>query len=361
MGNDWLADAWGDNPLSDPAISDAETTSDAAEGKATGFSDWHPAAHGYVEDKPDPDSVPYRSSSSRSFPRTRGGGAVTQHDAEPRTQNASSKTSAERTSGARKKRRNPDWKKGFRRPKNTEKSPFAPAIGAHRAEEEHPEKVRKKKRSSGPLFREGSALNEPLSTEEEALIRGIAAEEKTNVPGTNRSGRWKQREEPDPYTRAKTLVYNQLAYSAKSRAQLQKKLVDKGFEESLIESLLDKFEAAHLIDDAEYARSFVEQRGKHKKLSRTALRRELKERGITGELAEDALAARTDEDEHRDAAELVRKKLRPSMNFSDRTEKEKIMRRLVGMLARRGYSSSVAFSVVKEEIEKYRSEQEEDC
>ncbi len=98
MGNDWLADAWGDNPLSDPAISDAETTSDAAEGKATGFSDWHPAAHGYVEDKPDPDSVPYRSSSSRSFPRTRGGGAVTQHDAEPRTQNASSKTSAERTS-----------------------------------------------------------------------------------------------------------------------------------------------------------------------------------------------------------------------------------------------------------------------
>ena len=83
MGNDWLADAWGDNPLSDPAISDAETTSDAAEGKATGFSDWHPAAHGYVEDKPDPDSAPYRSSSSRSFPRTRGGGAAAQHDAEP--------------------------------------------------------------------------------------------------------------------------------------------------------------------------------------------------------------------------------------------------------------------------------------
>ncbi|VEJ29002.1 Regulatory protein recX [Rothia dentocariosa] len=200
-----------------------------------------------------------------------------------------------------------------------------------------------------------------MSTEEEALIRGIAAEEKTNVPGTNRSGRWKQREEPDPYRRAKILVYNQLAYSAKSRAQLQKKLADKGFEESLIEPLLDKFEAAHLIDDAEYAHSFVEQRGKHKKLSLTALRRELKERGITGELAEDALAARTDEDERQDAAELVRKKLRPSMNFSDRTEKEKIMRRLVGMLARRGYSSSVAFSVVKEEIERYRSEQEEDC
>ncbi len=74
MGNNWLADAWGDNPLSDPAISDAETISDAAEGKATGFSDWHPAAHGHVEDKPDPDSAPYRSSSSRSLPRTRGEG-----------------------------------------------------------------------------------------------------------------------------------------------------------------------------------------------------------------------------------------------------------------------------------------------
>ena len=167
-------------------------------------------------------------------------------------------------------------------------------------------------------------------------------------------------EKKQTYTRAKTIVYNQLAYSAKSRAQLHKKLESKGFEAELIEPLLDKFEAAHLIDDAEYARSFVTQRGTGKKLSRSALRREHKERGITGDLAEEALAARTDEDERRDAAELVRKKLRPAMNFSDRTEKEKIMRRLVGMLARRGYSSSVAFSVVKEEIERYRSEWEED-
>lgn len=134
----------------------------------------------------------------------------------------------------------------------------------------------------------------------------------------------------------------------------------KGFEAELIEPLLDKFEAAHLIDDAEYARSFVTQRGTGKKLSRSALRRELKERGITGDLAEEALAARTDEDERRDAAELVRKKLRPAMNFSDHTEKEKIIRRLIGILARHGYSSSVAFSVVKEEIERYCSEWEED-
>ena len=292
-------------------------------------------------------------------------GVGTDNTSRPAARSAGRTHKAENTSQpARTARRyNPDRKKGFRRPHNNN-SPFAPAIGAQRSSEQANSRTHNPQRKAGTrhLFREGSALNDALTPEEETLIRGIAAEENQKIPGTRgrAASAQKRREETDPYTRAKTIVYNQLAYSAKSRAQLHKKLESKGFEAELIEPLLDKFEAAHLIDDAEYARSFVTQRGTGKKLSRSALRRELKERGITGDLAEEALAARTDEDERRDAAELVRKKLRPAMNFSDRTEKEKIMRRLVGMLARRGYSSSVAFSVVKEEIERYCSEWEED-
>ena len=37
MGNDWLADAWDDNPLSDPESSGVVKASDTAEDKATGF------------------------------------------------------------------------------------------------------------------------------------------------------------------------------------------------------------------------------------------------------------------------------------------------------------------------------------
>ncbi len=289
-----------------------------------------------------------------------------------------------------------EYKRGFRRmsPAQREKmqkrSPYAPAFGA-RSEEEETRKSPAGRGSGSNLFREGSSLNEKLTAAEEAFIRGIAEEEAQGIgsgkrPAAPRASQasgvraprkggngsagmggqgpsWKQKvradraaEEADPYTRAKTIVYNQLAYSAKTRGQLRKKLQSEGFEAELIEPLLDKFEAAKLIDDAEYAETFVRQKSRTKKLSRAALRRELAERGVRGEEAENALAQRTDEQEREDAAELVRKKLRPGMDLSDRAEKDRVTRRLLGMLARRGYSSSVSISVIREELAAYGAE-----
>ena len=300
--------------------------------------------------------------------------------------------------------KNTDYKRGFRRmsaaqqEKMRSRSPYAPAFGA-RSDDEETRKSSTGRGSGNNLFREGSSLNEELTPAEEALIRGIAEEEAQGVgtgkrraasnaspKGGSRSRvsqsgtaqtrhatsaqegnvpSWKQKvraaraaEETDPYTRAKTIVYNQLAYSAKTRGQLRKKLQAEGFDAELIEPLLDKFEAAKLIDDAEYAQTFVAQKSRTKKLSRTALRRELAERGVRGEEAENALAQRTDEQEREDAAELVRKKLRPGMDLGDRAEKDRVTRRLLGMLARRGYSSSVSMSVIREELAAYGAEDE---
>lgn len=300
--------------------------------------------------------------------------------------------------------KNTDYKRGFRRmsaaqeEKMRSRSPYAPAFGA-RSDDEETRKSPAGRGSGSNLFREGSSLNEELTPAEEALIRGIAEEEAQGLgtgkrraalagspKGGSRAGgsqpggsqmrhassppesnvpSWKQKvraaraaEETDPYTRAKTIVYNQLAYSAKTRGQLRKKLRTEGFDTELIEPLLDKFEAAKLIDDAEYAQTFVAQKSRTKKLSRAALRRELAERGVRGEEAENALAQRTDEQEREDAAELVRKKLRPGMDLSDRAEKDRVTRRLLGMLARRGYSSSVSMSVIREELAAYGAEDE---
>ena len=295
--------------------------------------------------------------------------------------------------------KNTDYKRGFRRmsaaqqEKMRSRSPYAPAFGA-RSDDEETRKSPAGRGSGSNLFREGSSLNEELTPAEEALIRGIAEEEaqgdgtgkrRAASAGSPKGGSptrgfqkgsassqaegavtsWKQKvraaraaEETDPYTRAKTIVYNQLAYSAKTRGQLRKKLQTEGFEAELIEPLLDKFEAAKLIDDAEYAQSFVAQKSRTKKLSRAALRRELAERGVRGEEAESALAQRTDEQEREDAAELVRKKLRPGMDLSDRAEKDRVTRRLLGMLARRGYSSSVSMSVIREELADYGADDE---
>ena len=431
------------------------------------FPDWHPAAHGFVEEsiardnggdyagefrvpelllKAAPANFKDGSSEESSEPPRRSllvdpnlpavsideapVRAFTPGGAEPRPMaagrmsragaasigsglTAEEKEEIERQAAQRDKQKkrkssraskNTDYKRGFRRmsaaqeEKMRSRSPYAPAFGA-RSDDEETRKSPTGRGSGSNLFREGSSLNEELTPAEEALIRGIAEEEAQGVgtgksraasagspksgsrargfqPGGSQIGHasspsesnvpsWKQKvraaraaEETDPYTRAKTIVYNQLAYSAKTRGQLRKKLQAEGFEAELIEPLLDKFEAAQLIDDAEYAQMFVAQKSRTKKLSRAALRRELAERGVRGEEAENALAQRTDEQEREDAAELVRKKLRPGMDLSDRAEKDKVTRRLLGMLARRGYSSSVSMSVIREELADYGADDE---
>ena len=445
---------WARNKASDPVAAEE-------------FPDWHPAAHGFLEESIARDNggdyagefrvpeLPLQTVSASSEDDSSGEGSESPRrsllvdpnlpavsideapvrafmpgGAEPRPMaagrmsragaasigsglTAEEKEEIERQAAQRDKQKkrkssraskNTDYKRGFRRmsaaqeEKMRSRSPYAPAFGA-RSDDEETRKSPTRRGSGSNLFREGSALNEELTPAEEALIRGIAEEEAQGVgtgkrraalagsqkggsrargsqPGSSQRGNttsqpessvpsWKQKvraaraaEETDPYTRAKTIVYNQLAYSAKTRGQLRKKLQAEGFESELIESLLDKFEAAKLIDDAEYAQTFVAQKSRTKKLSHAALRRELAERGVRGEEAENALAQRTDEQEREDAAELVRKKLRPGMDLSDRAEKDKVTRRLLGMLARRGYSSSVSMSVIREELAAYGAEDE---
>lgn len=304
------------------------------------YPPWHPAAQGLAEDLPGQSGVysqqktatPYTGEGQESAPRTSGSGQEAQSP-EPKEQ------------GKYTRRRNPNLKKGFRKPpaKYAARSPFAPAIGAASAgDQATPEPKR-----SRPLFSEGSALNEPV-TDEEMLVQGV-------TPMPEKRGRAGKEAESE-FTRAKNIVLNQLAAAPKSRAMLEKKLLEKEISAEVIDDILQRFEAVNLINDAEFADLYVRSRMQVKKLSRSAIRRELKTKGIEGELADIALEQRTEEDERADAHELVRKKLRPSMKLGDRAEKEKVMRRLVAMLGRKGYSAGLAFSVVRQEVESYAAE-----
>lgn len=161
--------------------------------------------------------------------------------------------------------------------------------------------------------------------------------------------------EPNQHEVARAIVLRQLTASAKSRKQLEDKLADRDVPEEVDQEVLDRFEEVNLVDDRAYAAMFVRSRAETRKLSRSALRRELQQRGITGELAEDALEQRTDEDETEDAHELVRKKMPRSLDVSDRKEVDKVTRRLVSMLGCKGYPPGLAFGVVKQELSNHGS------
>lgn len=151
-------------------------------------------------------------------------------------------------------------------------------------------------------------------------------------------------------TKGRGILLRQLTASSKSRAQLLKKLLEKEIPVNIAEELLDRFEEIQLVDDTSFAESWVRSRARSRGLARSAIRRELRDKGIDGEMAESALEQIDDESEETTARDLVDRKLRaPSMAV----DKDKSVRRLVGMLARKGYSASTAYRIVNEVWEEH--------
>nr|WP_241895225.1 MULTISPECIES: regulatory protein RecX [Micrococcaceae] len=141
------------------------------------------------------------------------------------------------------------------------------------------------------------------------------------------------------------MVLRQLTGSPKSRKQLADKLFERDIPDEIAENILDRFEELQLIDDAAFADAWVRSRARTRGLSRSALRRELRDKGIAEELSAAALEQLSGEDEVEMARELVEKKVR---SMPAGLERDKGVRRLVAMLGRKGYSSGIAFRVVNE-------------
>ncbi|NMN94134.1 recombination regulator RecX [Antrihabitans stalactiti] len=149
---------------------------------------------------------------------------------------------------------------------------------------------------------------------------------------------------------AKDACLRLLTDRARSRTELSQSLAKKGFDSDIAERVLDRLAEVGLVDDASFAEQWVHSRHNYSGKGRQALSMELRRKGIGQEDASRALAQVTHDDERERAAELVRKKLRTVSVPSDRTERDKAVRKLVGMLARRGYGQSMAFEVVKAEL-----------
>ncbi|GAA2818812.1 hypothetical protein GCM10010441_49000 [Kitasatospora paracochleata] len=151
----------------------------------------------------------------------------------------------------------------------------------------------------------------------------------------------------DPAARARDICLRLLTGAAKTRKQLADALRRREIPDGVAEEVLSRYEEVGLIDDAAFAAAWVEARHTRRGLSRRALGQELRTKGVAGELVERALA-QVDSDDETDAARaLVERKLRATRGL----ERETRIRRLVGVLARRGYAEGLAFRVVREALD----------
>ena len=152
--------------------------------------------------------------------------------------------------------------------------------------------------------------------------------------------------EADPESVARTILLDQLTGRARTRRELADKLRSRNVPDDIATRLLDRFTEVGLIDDAAFARQWVDQRQAGKGLAKRALADELRRKGVDPEVTRDALDELDPGVEEEAARRLVRKKL-PSMRRLDHAT---AMRRLAGMLARKGYGAGVAMQAIREEL-----------
>ena len=148
----------------------------------------------------------------------------------------------------------------------------------------------------------------------------------------------------DPLAAARQICLDQLATSARTRVQLERVLARKGVPEDAARTVLDRYTEIQLIDDGAYAAAYVEARqGGH---GRRSLAHGLRQRGIGDDLVQEATAVVDESTEREAATALVRRKL---MGLRGQPP-EVAVRRLAGMLARKGFPPGVTFEVVRAEL-----------
>ncbi len=144
--------------------------------------------------------------------------------------------------------------------------------------------------------------------------------------------------------RAKNVLLFQLSRSMKTRHQLATILKKREIPDDIANAVLDRFTEAQLIDDAAFARAFVNSRIAVSGKSKSVIARELKQKGVSAQDAEQALSSIDTELEDQTAYNVAKKRYQQLSTL----EPEVRRRRLMGFLMRRGFSSQLTARILRD-------------
>lgn len=155
--------------------------------------------------------------------------------------------------------------------------------------------------------------------------------------------------EPSREEQARALCLRLLTVRARTRAELAGQLAKRGYPDDVSTRVLDRLADVGLVDDVDFAEQWVHSRRVNAGKGKRALAAELHTKGVDNDVITSVLSDINPDAERDRAEELVRKKLRRE-NLSDQAADARVTRRLVGMLARRGFSQGMAYDVVSVEL-----------
>jgi regulatory protein len=191
-----------------------------------------------------------------------------------------------------------------------------------------------RRRRVGSSRRRGAGLSDP------ARRRGIGPGDPGD-PGDPEVG------DADPEAVARQICLKLLAAAPRTRAQLDAALRRRGVPEEAAEAVLGRFAEVKLIDDATFASAWVESRHYGRGLSGRVLAAELRSRGVASGDIQAAVARLDPEQEVATARSLVAARLAATRGQPAPAR----ARRLIGALARKGYSPALAYRLTREALE----------
>src|SRR5215470_6407474 len=131
--------------------------------------------------------------------------------------------------------------------------------------------------------------------------------------GTRRAGRAETPDAGDggvdPEEAARQICLRLLGAGPRTRAQLAAALRRRRVPDEVAEAVLGRFAEVRLIDDAAFARAWVETRHHGRGLARRALSAELRQRGVAAEEVRAAVGTLGDQEEIATARRLVAKRI----------------------------------------------------
>ena len=158
----------------------------------------------------------------------------------------------------------------------------------------------------------------------------------------------------DPEAVARRICLQQLDRRARSRAELATVLRRRGVPDDAATTVLDRFAEVGLIDDAGLAELVAGAQHRDRGLARRAVAAKLRQRGFDDHVVGAALTGINGDDERARAGELVAKRQRALAGLPPEVQ----ARRLVGLLARKGYPSGLAYEVVRQVLATARADGE---
>ena len=153
-------------------------------------------------------------------------------------------------------------------------------------------------------------------------------------------------EEIDQNQIAKQVLLRRLSNAPRTRKELAQDLKKKKIEEDIAQIALDRFEELGLINDQTFSENYVSTTHERRKLGKKALKQQLRSKGVSEEIANQAISQISEDDEFKAALALALKKIRSIQQDDPQGQ----IRKIVGLLARKGYSSTLSFQVAKEVV-----------